>query len=77
MSSPRFRTGLAAFLVLTATAAPAHAYIDPGTGSIVLQALIGAVAAGMVVWRGYVARFVAWVKVVAAPANRHTRPPSE
>lgn len=77
MSSPRFRAGLAALVLLIATAAPAHAYIDPGTGSIVLQALIGAAAAGMVVWRGYVARFMAWVKLVGAPARKDGRPPAE
>ena len=29
-----------------ALAAPAHAYLDPGTGSILLQSLIGALAVG-------------------------------
>lgn len=37
------------FLVFVAGACfalPAHAYLDPGTGSILLQSLIGAVAIG-------------------------------
>lgn len=39
-----------ALLVLVAlvTATPAHAYLDPGTGSIVLQAVIATVAAAAV-----------------------------
>jgi len=36
-------TGLFAVLSLSA---PAHAYIDPATGSIILQATIGAIAGG-------------------------------
>jgi hypothetical protein len=31
----------------------AHAYIDPGTGSIILQAIIGAVAAALVIIKVY------------------------
>ena len=36
------------FIALAALvlAAPAHAYLDPGTGSILLQSLIGALAVG-------------------------------
>jgi hypothetical protein len=35
---------LAGTLAMLAVAAPAHAYLDPGTGSIILQATIGAIA---------------------------------
>jgi len=35
----------------------AHAYLDPGTGSIILQGLIAAVAAGLVVIKTY------WYKI--------------
>jgi hypothetical protein len=31
-------------LAMLSVAAPAHAYLDPGTGSIILQATIGAIA---------------------------------
>ena len=48
--------GAGAFAALTA---PAYAYIDPGTGSIILQGLIGGVAGGMYVLRTY------WAKVTA------------
>ncbi len=40
--------GLTAMLSLSA---PAHAYIDPATGSIVLQAAIGAVAGATLFFR--------------------------
>jgi len=36
---------------------PAHAYIDPGTGSIVLQMILAAVAGGVFFFRNAVARF--------------------
>jgi hypothetical protein len=46
----KFR-GLALFAVswLALTTAPAYAYLDPGTGSILLQGLIGGIAAGFAV----------------------------
>lgn len=55
--------------------APAHAYLDPGTGSILLQGLIGAVAGALVVIRLYWARVVAVLrprgrKDVAGPGPR-------
>jgi len=31
----------------------AHAYLDPGTGSMLLQAMIGSIAAGLVVGKIY------------------------
>ena len=40
--------GLAyAFLVVILIVKPAYAYLDPGTGSILLQGLIAAIAGGM------------------------------
>ena len=33
-------------LTILSLAAPAHAYLDPATGSIILQATIGAIAGG-------------------------------
>ena len=32
---------------------PAYAYLDPGTGSMMLQVLLGAIAGGLVVGRLY------------------------
>ncbi len=46
----------AAAIVIVATR-PAYAYLDPGTGSILLQGLVAAVAGGIVAARLY------WSKV--------------
>lgn len=61
-------TALAAAILGTLTQ-PAYAYLDPGTGSIVLQAAMGAVACGLVLGRSYLQRVrqrvqqsAAWVK---------------
>jgi len=34
-------------LTLVLTSSPAYAYLDPGTGSIILQAIIASVAVGL------------------------------
>lgn len=38
-------------LAMLAVAAPAHAYLDPASGSIIVQALIGAIAGGTLMFR--------------------------
>jgi hypothetical protein len=43
--------GLSAFLAIAAT--PAHAYIDPNSGSLMLQAILGGLAGLAVVIRLY------------------------
>jgi type IV secretory pathway VirB2 component (pilin) len=47
--------------VMLAFTQPAFAYIDPGTGSMLLQLLMGGVAGALVVvkmyWKGFAARF--------------------
>ena len=50
---PAFATAV----LFAASTAPAHAYLDPGTGSILLQGLIGAVAGGLFMAKMYWARF--------------------
>jgi hypothetical protein len=47
-------------LVFVLPTGPAHAYLDPGTGSIILQMLLGGVAGGLVVVRLYWARIRLW-----------------
>lgn len=65
------------FLLFTAVvawtfgwAAPAHAYVDPGTGSMLLQLLLGGVAGALVVVKLH------WVKIknffVRKPASDPT-----
>jgi uncharacterized membrane protein len=48
---------LMAVLILTT---PAYAYLDPGTGSILLQALIGGIAASVTVVSMYYQRIKAY-----------------
>jgi len=46
---------IALTLVLSLTPTAAFAYFDPGTGSLLIQAAIGAVAFLLVMWRNLVA----------------------
>ncbi len=43
---------------------PAYAYIDPGTGSMILQVLAAALLAGMVFVQGIRTRLVAFLRKV-------------
>ena len=63
--------------IAIATAQPAYAYLDPGTGSIILQSLIGAVAAGLVIGRHYLHRIKSWLGLVAQPTSKDGQQPSE
>ena len=53
---------LAIMLLLSLLSAPrpAHAYLDPGTGSIILQMLLGGVAGAVVIGKLYWHRFLAF-----------------
>jgi len=44
---------LLAFALWFGSTEHAFAYLDPGTGSILLQAIIGGVATGLFIMRGY------------------------
>ena len=44
----KLRAFFAVALASVAFSTPAHAYLDPGTGSILLQGLLGAIAAATV-----------------------------
>ena len=39
----------AGFMIVLVT--PAHAYIDPGTGTIIVQAIVGSLVAATLFWR--------------------------
>lgn len=54
---PTVRLATYALLCLLMATGPAYAYLDPGTGSILLQGLVAAVAGGLVAARLY------WSKV--------------
>jgi hypothetical protein len=49
---PMFECVLAVLLLVSATSR-AHAYIDPGAGTIILQGAIATVAGGMLAFRTY------------------------
>lgn len=68
MAKTRQILALAAAMTV-AMIAPAHAYLDPGTGSIMLQAIIGGVAAGLFVLRGYFYRLKDWLGLVPQRAD--------
>lgn len=57
-SSPTAWPRLAAAAVLAGMGTSAHAYIDPGTASIVLQAIVGGIAVAAVYFRAQTARFL-------------------
>ena len=57
--SAMFRTALFVVVLLVAFEMPAVAYLDPGTGSMLLQALLGGVAALGVIARLYWHRLTA------------------
>jgi hypothetical protein len=69
-------------LLLVALPGVAHAYIDPGTGSLVLQGLIASLAAAAVVIRGYWYRIKAFFRRDTKPddpaprSNEHKTPGS-
>ena len=54
-----FRSALVVFVLLLLLERPAAAYLDPGTGSMLLQALLGGVAAIGVIARLYWHRMTA------------------
>jgi hypothetical protein len=49
---PVFECVLAVLLLMTATSS-AHAYIDPGAGTIILQGAIATIAGGMLAFKSY------------------------
>ena len=76
MGSWRRRGALPALLLL-ALSSDAAAYIDPGTGSLVVQGLIAGAAAAAVVIRGYWYRIRAFFRrdKAAAKADGESPPP--
>jgi hypothetical protein len=63
--------------ICVATAQPAYAYLDPGTGSIILQSVIGAIAAGLIIGRGYFDRIKAWFSSTRTAGAKGDQRPSE
>ena len=69
--------GVPAALLLLALSGDAFAYIDPGTGSLIVQGLIAGAAAAAVVIRGYWYRIKAFFRrdKKAPAADGEPRPP--
>jgi hypothetical protein len=63
-----------AIMTLMASTSPALAYLDPGTGSILLQMLLGGVAGGLVVARLYWARIKGWFSPGKPPSDNEQGP---
>ncbi|HEV2747974.1 MAG TPA: hypothetical protein VGW34_11825 [Allosphingosinicella sp.] len=51
MDKSKTMISLIAFLSMASLSSPAHAYLDPATGSIILQATLGAIAGGTLFFR--------------------------
>ena len=56
---------------------PAHAYLDPGTGSILLQMLLGGVAGGIVIVKLYWHRLTSFFKRDRKPSEPAPPQPQE
>ncbi|MCR9095453.1 MAG: hypothetical protein NXI30_14625 [bacterium] len=69
-------TGVVAALLVLAIASPAHAYLDPGTGSTILQLLLGGVAGAMVVLNLYWARVKAFFGISSDSSASEASPES-
>ncbi len=53
MKASRSPLFLAVSLAVLGAAAPAHAYLDPGTGSMMLQVLLGGIVGALAIVRLY------------------------
>jgi hypothetical protein len=67
---------VAVFLFVSEASGPAEAYLDPGTGSMALQIILGSVVAGLTAVRLYWARLAAFFSKGRSdgdvPADEHT-----
>ena len=64
------RTSGLLLLLLAAAPPSAHAYLDPGTGSMVVQALLAAVVGAGLMLRGLRTRLVALVRRLLRPGDQ-------
>lgn len=59
-----FRQAVAVTVILLASASPSHAYVDPGTGSMLLQLGIAAIASVMFYFRHLRMQVTDWFRRV-------------
>ena len=64
-------------IVFASFPSPAHAYLDPGTGSMILQILLGGVAGVLVVGRLYWHRIKEFFGIKTAPDDAESQEKSE
>ena len=50
-SNVRLKVGLIAFVFFTAASGPADAYLDPGSVSLAIQAIVAALAGAALTWK--------------------------
>jgi hypothetical protein len=65
-----FRIGGSLLLLLAVMPPSAHAYLDPGTGSMVVQALLAALVGAGLMLKGLRARLVGFVRRLLRPGAR-------
>lgn len=70
MSSQAFRLSIAAMMVGVLTSS-AHAYLDPGTGSIILQVILGGFAGVALAGRLYWNKLLAILGLGRKPDEQH------
>ena len=65
------RLGQAALLGLVglAASAPSHAYLDPGTGSIILQSVLAGIAVALGLLRLHWYRFKSFIRSITGGTN--------
>jgi hypothetical protein len=71
MSQHRLPIALLAVGGLVLSSQPAHAYLDPGTGSMLLQLLLGGLAGAAVIGRAYWSRLKNLFGHTRAPKDDH------
>ncbi len=54
-------TAIFTYLIVLLVAKPAYAYLDPGTGSMILQLLLGGVAGALVIGKLYFRKIQSFV----------------
>jgi hypothetical protein len=68
-------------IALTLAAAPAHAYLDPGTGSMILQVLLGGIAgvalAGKFYWRRFLVMIGLRSETYPEQPTEQRKPPAD
>lgn len=68
---------IAAGLTVISTSLPAHAYLDPGTGSLIVQSLVGGVLAASTFTAFYMGKILKVFRRITGRARPGDMDPSE